>query len=1294
LRLSRLVLSGFKSFADTTEFRFDSPIIGVVGPNGCGKSNVVDAIKWVLGERSAKSLRGGAMLDVIFAGSATRKPCGMASVTLVFDNPVLTAEEQARLAPAPAVLAAEVDARAEHSEHVDEDDADGSMSVNRHAVRHRGLPVDTDEVEVTRRLYADGRSEYLINGRKVRLRDIKELFMDTGIGNDAYSIIEQGKVDAMLRAAPLERRTILEEAAGVAKFRARKVESQRKLESAEKNLVLVREQLASTERRLRIVKGQAEKARRFQTLDLRRRELRQAVAFDLYHEYREQLSGLTSQLASLERDRQELSGAIALLEDRRNEVEGIRQTAQDGQRALEQRRIEALGTEKQAAQRMELAGRGLSEVREQAASDSMRLAELEARITELTAQIDDTAERVAGAAEAANEAERGVMTASDARARTAEAAQQTRLAADRLREQTVSADREISRTASHLASVDERERGLEEQLARIERRREPFLIELDAQRAARNQHVVRRMVALDEAVRLESDVHIHTSDATSLGDRHAGLSRRLSELRDERTAVESRSRLLEEMQRAREGVDEAVREVVGDRDRFPSVLGILGDWIETEMADAAAAEAALGRDLELLVVDNGDSVLAVATTCATVRGRVTMASAELPAVNAPARETRPGIEPVSATVRVRDAAATLVHRLLADTWVVADLATALEASITTHAGARIVTRAGELVDALGRVTVGTPTGNGAGEGLLARRAELAQLTQRLSILAIEMELLEGEAAVLLARSDEARLRHRQVEDRLSNVRRGIIDAEYQRDRCEQMIQRVEHEQSTLSLESDELMRRIRTLSTERAEVDERLGRARAMLEALVGRHAVADADATKAIAKAETAAEALSTARVTSSERNSALDVLRRERRTAELSRDEQQRQRVHAAEQADRRKQQIDRYESTIAEARVASEAAAAELVGLTEGLEGAAVAVAAAQRSTEEAATALRIARDQAHILERNWNSVELGRREVEIKREALEESALSDLELDLGTGYAEHVAARALPEWARTDRGAAEKELAGLKDEIRKLGNVNLDSIEEEGQLEQRNEELVRQVSDIDSATTLLGELIVQLDAVTRVRFEQVFNTVRENFAGNGGMFRRLFGGGSADLFLVPDEVTGEVDILESGVEIRAKPPGKEPRVISQLSGGEKTMTAVALLMSIFKSKPSPFCILDEVDAALDEANVERFCNVLREFLSGSHFIVITHHKRTMQSCDQLYGITMPQRGVSKRVSVRFEQVGKDGTIAKEAVDAAQAEEARSQSQSQNLVAGVGSHEDANRPSDALAGAWERN
>ncbi|MFM8785369.1 MAG: chromosome segregation protein SMC [Phycisphaerales bacterium] len=1273
MRLSRLVLSGFKSFADTTEFRFDAPIIGVVGPNGCGKSNVVDAIKWVLGERSAKSLRGGAMLDVIFAGSATRKPCGMASVTLVFDNPVLSPEEQARaLAHAPPVLEAEVDAS---HESVDEEGADGSAAVNRHAVRHRGLPVDTDEVEVTRRLHADGRSEYLVNGRKVRLRDIKELCLDTGIGNDAYSIIEQGKVDAMLRAAPMERRGILEEAAGVAKFRTRKVEAQRKLDNAEKNLVLVREQLATTERRLKVVKGQAEKARRFRDLDARRRSLRTAVAFETYHEQREQLAGLTSQLAALERDRQELAAAAAVLEDRHNAAEAARQSALSAQHGLEQRRIEAVGLERQESQRAEMAERSLAEATEHRDADAARLAELDARIRELTAQVDDAAERIAAAAEAASEAERAVMTASDARARTAEAAQQARTASDRLREQAMDAERGISRAGVALAAIDDRERQVGEQLDRVERRRDPFRMEIDAQRAQRNHHVVRMMVARDAATRLEGEVHAHIADAASLGDRHAALARRLSALRDERTSLESRSRLLEEMQRAREGVDEAVRHVMADRATFPGVSGILGDWIEADLAHAQAVEAALGRDLELIVIDRGHDVLGVANAGAGLRGRVTMAAIDAAVATLPAREADPRCTALSSVVRVRDGGERLVHALLGDTWLGEDLATAVAMQASTHAGARLVTRDGALVDGLGRVTVGRPTGSGSGEGLLARRAELADLAQRLSALAVEMELLEGEANALLARGTEARQRHREVEDRLAEVRRSLVDAEYQRDRCDQMIQRVEHEQAALGVEIDELIRRTRTLGTERDEAAGRLSQARAMHEAVQGRRAVADAEATRASTRAEAAAEALANARIASTERGGALDALRRERRGAELARDEQQRQRAVAAEQADRRAQQAQRYAGTITEARAAAEAARAELASVAEALVGAAEAVTGSARAVQEAGAALRLAREQAKILERNWTSVELGRREVEIKRESLEESALTDLELDLGASYGAHVAERAAEGFVPVDRAAAEAELAGLKDDIKSLGNVNLDAIDEEGQLEERNESLVRQLADIDAATVQLGQLILQLDAVSKVRFEQVFTAVRENFAGNGGMFRRLFGGGSADLFLVPDEETGEVDVLESGVEIRAKPPGKEPRLISQLSGGEKTMTAVALLMSIFQSKPSPFCVLDEVDAALDEANVERFCGVLREFLDRSHFVVITHHKRTMQACDQLYGVTMPQRGVSRRVSVRFEQVGKDGAISKDAVEAAEREQ-------------------RTRPSDALAGAWQDN
>ncbi len=1273
MRLSRLVLTGFKSFADTTEFRFDSPIIGVVGPNGCGKSNVVDAIRWVLGERSAKSLRGGAMLDVIFAGSAARKPSGMASVTLAFENPILPPEARRDAASAaPPVLDAEVDPV---PDAVDEDGADAAAAVDRRAVRHRGLPVDTDEVEVTRRLFADGRSEYLINGRKVRLRDIKELFMDTGIGNDAYSIIEQGKVDAMLRAAPFERRQILEEAAGVARFRARRTEAQRRLEAADRNLVVVREQLATTERRLRIVKGQAEKARNFQALDARRRELRRALALDQYHELRERLAGLTSELAAMETDRRGLAAVLEELEHARNGTETVRQRVLDEQRALESRRIESLGLQRHAAQRTELAERALAELSEHGEEDRRRLDEHARRIEDLTARLQALGEQVAAAAEAVTDAELRVASAGTARARGAEHAAQTRTNADRLRDQAVAADRDLGRAQALLAAVDERERQLHEELTRLDRRRLPFSVELDAQRVQRNIQTVRRLVAQDEATRLEREVHEHIAAAATLGDRHGALARRLSELRDARTALESRRQILEEMQRAREGVDEAVRGVLGDRQRFPAVVGLLGDAIEADLSNAGLVEAALGRDLELLLVERAQRVLDLAEACRSVDGRITLMAVDAAPAPRERRPDAPGVVSVLDVLTVRPEVAAVVARLAGDTWVAPDLATALRLAETTHRGARLVTRDGAVVDGVGRVTVGRPTGAGAGEGLVARRAEMADLARQLEALAIEMEMVEGESAALTARSDAARRRHRELEDALAAVRRAVVDADYQRDRCDQFIQRIEHDQGALALETEDLHRRMRGLDSERAETEERLGRLRAMLAALQGRAAVADAEATKAATIAAAAGDALAAARIESTRAGAALEALRRERRSAELALDEEQRQRAQAAEQVERRRQQMERYTATIAEGRAEAAAAGAALEELAAGLAGAALAVEAASRDVEAAAGRLRMAREQATILDRNWSSVEMSRREVEIKRESLEESALHEMELDLAVEYPNHVAARTAPGAVPLRRDEAERELADLREAIRRLGNVNLDAIEEEGQLEQRNEDLVRQVADIDAASRQLGDLIVQLDAVSRVRFEQTFNAVRENFAGNGGMFRRLFGGGSADLYLLPDEETGEVDMLHSGVEIRAKPPGKEPRVISQLSGGEKTMTAVALLLSIFKSKPSPFCILDEVDAALDESNVERFCAVLTEFLDRSHFVVITHHKRTMQACDQLYGVTMPQRGVSKRVNVRFEQVGRDGAIAREAVEAAEREEAA-------------------RPSSALAGAWEGN
>ena len=430
MRLAKVTLAGFKSFADVTEFHFDQPITGIVGPNGCGKSNVVDAIKWVLGERSAKSLRGDAMLDVIFAGSAARKPLGAATVTLTFDNPVVRDDT-----PDPAL--------------------------------RRFLPVDTEQVDVGRRLYRDGKSEYLINGRKVRLRDVKELFLDTGIGINAYCIIEQGRVDAMLLANPVERRHIFEEAAGVAKFKARKIEAARKLEKAEVNLVRVREQLANTERRLRIVRGQAEKARRFRELDAEFREKQLVLALDEYHTLRSREAELAELVATLEARREELSERLLTGEDAHREAEVVREQRQRERRELEQARGEAEAAARQAQQRREMAGRAFETAEQQTADDRARAADLAERRDELVSGREDLAASIASAEQAVAAGEIRVAELQRARAELTEGLHQARDAARQAGERRERATRERSGAEARLQAVEGREHGLAEQLERL-----------------------------------------------------------------------------------------------------------------------------------------------------------------------------------------------------------------------------------------------------------------------------------------------------------------------------------------------------------------------------------------------------------------------------------------------------------------------------------------------------------------------------------------------------------------------------------------------------------------------------------------------------------------------------------------------------------------------------------------------------------------------------------------------------------------------------------------------------------
>ncbi len=1291
MRLSRITLNGFKSFADRTEFTFDAPVTGVVGPNGCGKSNIVDAIKWVLGERSAKSLRGKEMADVIFAGSSGRKPSGMASVALSFENPMLDgaqaelfeAAEQVRAMSAAlhSTTAEEQDEEGASDDPAEVDETAQAIGIDRRR-RTRYLPIDAEVVEVERRLYRDGKSQYLINGRNARLKDIRELFMDTGVGADAYSIIEQGRVDAMLLANPVERRTFFEEAAGIARFKARRIEAQRKLERTETNLVRTREQLESTERRLRIVKGQAAKARRFMELDVEFKARRLALAFEQYDDLRQRLDGLTSRLQSLEKERKAAIAEVTELEDDKQNKEIERSKLHRLREEQERELTAATHLAQSATQRKSMAERSLQEARQQIEADEHRITELAADIERLTAEAAQQAELAATLAETVKESEQQLQSVAEQRERVQSELSDQRLKLSERRSAVASIDRERGSLNARLEADRRRIAQQQEQLDALDRRSAAFADErtqVEADRESLSADVAKRRSVVDQ---LEQSISSAVSSATSLSEDQRSLATTLSEAEQQLARLDSRRTTLDEMATARVGLGEAVRQLLERRDAIRAgeapeshegvlehLIDPLADLIEVDATDAVAVEAALGSTLQALVVDRAFS-LAECTDLSALPGRVTF----LPVGRDDATESRTDaaakllsdtpehVVPLFDRIRCDERVTSSVARVLGSTYLVKDLDAAIMLNAGPLSGGRFVTRSGEILEPDGRVIAG-PLGTGAdsdeGSGLLQRASELSTLTEQVATLQGEIERRRSE----LRSIDEAAA---QLERKLAELRsqqageqRTLIAEESRIERLNADLERLDREQPKLQAESDQCRVKIEELHAEQQELREKIE----SLDRLHHEQAGVVNEIERSVESSQTALdqinEKLTAVRVALGQQSEKLSTAQREHRRLLSQSEEAQRQRGRVEESHTLRLAKIDEHDEIIRSAAAEIESASARTAELEASVGEVRSQIESASQAVREASTVLDEARQRAGRIDRDWNSLELSKRELEVRRENIEERTAEELLIDVSLEYREYRAMMAGGDVERIDVEETSKEINELRSEIKKLGNVNIDSIKEEDELAGRNELLIQQVEDIDRARTQLEELILRLNDVSRDRFKEVFETIQGHFSGNDGMFRRLFGGGSAQVRLIPDPETGEIDWLESGVEVTAKPPGKEPRSISQLSGGEKTMTAVALLLSIFHSKPSPFCVLDEVDAALDDANVERFSKIIRQFLEHCHFIVITHNKRTMQIADQLFGVTMQERGVSTRVSVRFEDVHSDGSIKDSAVKRANAE-----------------------------------
>ena len=1201
-RLIALELFGFKSFADRTRFEFPAGITVVVGPNGSGKSNVVDAIKWVLGEQSVRSLRGKEMTDVIFAGSTSRKPLNMAEVSLVFDNSA------------------------------------------------RELPVAGDEVQISRRVYRNGDAEYLVNGETARLRDIRELFSGTGAATEAYSVIEQGRVDALLVASGRDRRVVFEEAAGITRFRARRAESLRRLERAEQNRQRLADIVGEVASRLETVRHQAARARRWRTMQDRLRRFRIAAA-------RHDLSGVDATLASLEAV---LADTIAA--GQANDARAAVLTESAAELTADAERLLPL----------------LAAGRDAAAADARRLAAAEATETLVRGRRGEFEADLARAAEGVAAADRDARLAAESVTTAGTAAATIAAALDRLRanlsarESTVAGSRHDAATARAAAAAAA--------AAVAELSRLHLKLESDHDRAS--AAAAEGRTAADAARRAVAEAHDRvgtTGESRSACEGHieslearlaaaasqvggleaeqrdatASLQTAWKDLAGWRAALEAcreRRTVLHDLVERREGISEAARSLIRGQPgaaAVPGLAGVLADHVVAGVEWAPLVDLALGELGHCLVVDSLHEVIgwhagwvasAEAEAVLAAGGRIGFLAAELvPEPDAFEPREQPGIvgrlDRLVADGRPAAEMPDLIRRLLGRSWVVDRVEHALPLVAVAPAGTLFLTRDGTCLTATGGFAIGS--GAVAG-GLVARRSELRALDERQAELERTVERaqarIDATQADIEARAGEigrAAARRREAGEDLATARaelgrvireeraageavaaaeaaarradQRLISAETARDAAARAVIEATDRLATATAEAERCQAAIETMERDRGATIEEIQRLRveeaASVEKLArARDAVAGAD------------EALALRRGRVAEARERLDTARR--RTLD-----------HEAE--------LLTATAARAEAAWVAERSAAILADRIAGsglIEAARQTLAADQEA----------ARTTAAGLAERLHALELEGGEARHQRARIVERIRDEYDLDmdalLAGGPSEAAAPDGAEEQIPDDRGELEARIEELRRKLASMTSVNLAALQEADELAARLATLEAQLADVTGGKESIEQLIARIDEESRRLLGETIETVRGYFRD---LFERVFGGGQADIVLEEG-----VDLLEASVEIVARPPGKEPRSISLLSGGEKTMTCVALLLAIFKSRPSPFCVLDEVDAALDEANVDRFVGVLRDFLSSTQFIVVTHSKKTMASATTLYGVTMEESGVSKRVSVRFE------------------------------------------------------
>jgi chromosome segregation protein len=1169
-------MQGFKSFAEPVTIEFREGITCIVGPNGSGKSNISDAIRWVLGEQSPKALRGGKMEEVIFAGTATRKAKGMAEVTLVIDN--------------------------------------GTGF----------LPIDYAEVAIRRRMYRSGESEYSINGTRCRLRDVRELIMDTGIGVDGYSIIGQGEISRIVSSKPENRRELFEEAAGITKYRARKEESERKLEATSANLERVNDIVSEIEARIDGLREDSEKAKEYLNLRDKYKELEINIT----------LKNIESIALKNEYVKDEISELSARIEDIRDEKASL-----DAEAAESRRLSEALEAEEGAIRERALANLGeaneiknrirLSEERKQSlARDRKRLAE---EIEALGVKLEREAESLKTLSAGAEEIEaklvklREALTAAAARA--AEKAEATRSAAAEIDEHKngiFEAHRLRAAKENEIAGI----RNLSETLAQ---RKE----QLEAESALASRAAAETETALEAARRRLASVAGETaalSEARALAEKkRLALSEKEAEIfaseqraNLRREQLSARKKTIEEMEHNYEGYNSGVRSVM--KSGVKGLRGVAAELMRVPPGLETAVETALGAALQNIVCEDDESAkAAIRHLKQNKAGRLTflpIRGLRPPAKNRDARVASAAGSLGYAADRVEyDAELAPVFEYLLGRVVIVDtLENAIRISKEAGGGLRYVTTEGEVINAAGAMTGGAFRNKTA--NLLERRAEIGRLAEEIA--AADAEKAEAERALA-----DLRMEKNSNIEALARAEGALREKELEK-------LGLENEAGSLEARSAELSGRRERWANELRGLDEEMSRSCGTTDAMEAEVQALKAAALEAERLAEAAAaryeaekvlldaanEELTRIRIETgaaeSEKNNGDAIMRRvEESVAELTRDREARQ--AAADAAASREAELLAGDSGLENRAAAMEREKFELEAALSGLR-------------ERRAEALRLADELANrktAADAALEKAQGGKYEAEIRQagnEARLDAMKDKLWEEFEISYVQAI------EFKKRDfvMAAAVKESREIRSRMKELGEVNVGAIREYETVGERHAFLTEQRDDLLRAMGDLRKTIDVMDREIKAGFKANFDKVVDNFSETFGL---LFGGGKGELRL-----EDESNPLECGIEINAQPPGKRLQNMNLLSGGEKTMTAIALMFSILKARPTPFCILDEVEAALDDSNIKRFAEYLSNF-DETQFTLVTHQRATMEYADALYGVTMPERGVTKVLSLRL-------------------------------------------------------